>query len=292
MTFSQDNTPNLQEVRALLAKIEPARHISCAGRDVAAALPVSFDGRNVLEWLSGWQSGGEPALSHPRVAIFASTQGCAAGREMDVILNVRAVIEATSPLYHLGTVCDADLRVYEMLPEQPTNDFRDEPAMSDADCAHGCAYGMMAVEQDMSALCLGAFSNGTDMMAEVMAVALFESDEDAFDVLARYGGRETAAMVGAILAARLAKMPVFISGLNGLVAMAVLFKAQPEAIDHCLLCDAPDSDVARLFRHKMDVVPLMNLASADLEPLGAMLGLQMLQTLLATTEAFAAEKAA
>jgi nicotinate-nucleotide--dimethylbenzimidazole phosphoribosyltransferase len=57
---------------------------------------------------------------------------------------------------------------------------------------------------------------------------------DPIDVLRCLGGREVAAMTGAILAARMARVPVILDGFIATAAASVLAKAAPGALDHCL----------------------------------------------------------
>jgi nicotinate-nucleotide--dimethylbenzimidazole phosphoribosyltransferase len=58
---------------------------------------------------------------------------------------------------------------------------------------------------------------------------------DPFDVLRRLGGLELAAIAGAVMAARLARVPVVLDGFACTAAAAVLFAADPRALDHCLV---------------------------------------------------------
>ena len=67
------------------------------------------------------------------------------------------------------------------------------------------------------------------------AVALHKAHlDDPLEVLARLGGREIAAMAGAILAARLQKVPVVLDGFVVCSAAAVLQALDTAALDHCL----------------------------------------------------------
>jgi nicotinate-nucleotide--dimethylbenzimidazole phosphoribosyltransferase len=54
------------------------------------------------------------------------------------------------------------------------------------------------------------------------------------EVLRRLGGREIAAMTGAIARARVARIPVLLDGFIVCAAAAVLARAVPGALDHCL----------------------------------------------------------
>jgi nicotinate-nucleotide--dimethylbenzimidazole phosphoribosyltransferase len=57
---------------------------------------------------------------------------------------------------------------------------------------------------------------------------------DPLQVLRCLGGREIAAMAGAILGARMARVPVILDGFIACAAAAVLEKAAPGALDHCV----------------------------------------------------------
>jgi nicotinate-nucleotide--dimethylbenzimidazole phosphoribosyltransferase len=67
------------------------------------------------------------------------------------------------------------------------------------------------------------------------AVARHKPDlTDPLEILARLGGREIAAMAGAILAARLRRTPVVLDGFVVSSAAAVLHALDASALDHCL----------------------------------------------------------
>jgi nicotinate-nucleotide--dimethylbenzimidazole phosphoribosyltransferase len=68
------------------------------------------------------------------------------------------------------------------------------------------------------------------------AVALHRAHlSDPLEVLRRLGGREIAAMAGAILAARMERIPVIIDGYVATAAASILKAANPSALDHCLI---------------------------------------------------------
>ena len=74
-------------------------------------------------------------------------------------------------------------------------------------------------------------------IAAVKAAVAFHKDHlsDPLEVLRRLGGREVAAMAGAILACRVEKIPVLIDGYVATAAAAILKAANPAALDHCLI---------------------------------------------------------
>jgi nicotinate-nucleotide--dimethylbenzimidazole phosphoribosyltransferase len=162
---------------------------------------------------------------------------------------------------------DADLRVYELDLDNPTQDFTQAPAMSQQDCARAMAYGMMAVEPGLDVLCLGEMGIGNTTSAAALCCALFggaagdwvgpgtgvsgsaltikrelvaegvarhtPGARDALDILAALGGLELAAICGAVIAARLARTPVLLDGFACTAAASVLFAIDRHALDHC-----------------------------------------------------------
>src|SRR5690606_26995889 len=55
-----------------------------------------------------------------------------------------------------------------------------------------------------------------------------------FEILSCLGGREIAAMLGAIIATRHQKVPVIVDGFVATAAAAIAHAVSPGAIDHCL----------------------------------------------------------
>jgi nicotinate-nucleotide--dimethylbenzimidazole phosphoribosyltransferase len=181
---------------------------------------------------------------------------------------VQNFIAGGAAVNQLCRVVDADLRVYEMNLDTPTADFVDAPAMSEEACTKAIAYGMMAVEPGLdvlalgemgianttasAALCLALFGGsagdwtgpGTgivgaalDRKREVVAAAVerHRGSGDALELLRRLGGYELAAIAGAVLAARMGRVPVVLDGFATTAAAAVLFAIDPRGLDHCIV---------------------------------------------------------
>src|SRR5690606_32212435 len=72
------------------------------------------------------------------------------------------------------------------------------------------------------------------------AVALHGNHRnDPFEILRRVGGREFAAIAGAIIAARAEKVPVILDGYGAIAAACALHAVNPAVLDHCLLAQWP-----------------------------------------------------
>ena len=272
------------------------------------------------EWLATWQTKHPPSLDHPRTAVFAGNHGVAArgvsAYPADVTAQmVQNFIRGGAAVNQLCRAVDADLRVYEMALEQPTADFTTAPAMSDEDCAMAMAYGMMAVEPGIDVIALGEMGIANTAAASALCGLLFGGEathwvgpgtgvtgaafqrkieavdtamrlhapqtRDAFDSLRRVGGRELAAITGAVIAARRARVPVVLDGFAATASAAVLFAADPHALDHCIVAHrSAEPGHARLLE-RIGKKPLLDLGMRLGEASGATLAIAILKAAVA-----------
>src|SRR5579885_492247 len=145
--------PTLAEMRALLGDMPgPALEAGTAAalREAQLTKPAGALGRleEIVHWLATWQGRHPPTAAHPRTAVFAGNHGVArhgvsAYPAAVTAQMVQNFVTGGAAVNQLCRAVDADLRVYEMSLDDPTADFTEEPAMSDADCALAMAYGMM-----------------------------------------------------------------------------------------------------------------------------------------------------
>ncbi len=267
-------------------------------------------------WLATWQARHPPGLDHPRTAVFAANHGVAARGVSAYPASVTAQMVANfiaggAAINQLCRVVDADLRVYEMSLDQPTGDIVEGPAMSEAECAKAIAYGMMAVEPGIDALALGEMGIGNTTAAAALCAGLFGGDaelwtgpgtgvagaaldakrrvvaaavarhrpegRDPLDLLRRLGGLELAAIAGAVMAARLGRVPVVLDGFTSTAAASVLFAADPHALDHCIVAHVSAEPGHRHLLERIGQRPLLDLGMRLGEGSGAALGLGLLK---------------
>jgi nicotinate-nucleotide--dimethylbenzimidazole phosphoribosyltransferase len=184
---------------------------------------------------------------------------------------VKNFVAGGAAINQLAQCFDADLRIYELDLAHPTRDFTEAAAMDEARAAKAMAYGMMAAEPGIDVLCLGEMGIANSTVAAALAAALFGGtgadwagpgtgvkgeafahkiaviDEalarhreaiaarDPLMLLATLGGEEFAAIAGAVLAARMGRIPVLLDGYICTVAAAVLHALDRRALDHCLV---------------------------------------------------------
>jgi nicotinate-nucleotide--dimethylbenzimidazole phosphoribosyltransferase len=267
-------------------------------------------------WLASWQARHPPRLDHPRTIVFAGNHGVAARGVSAYPASVTAqmvqnFVAGGAAVNQLCRVVDADLRVYEMNLETPTGDIVERPAMSEEECAKAMAYGMMAVEPGIdalavgemgignttaaAALCAGLFGGGAELWtgpgtgvagavletkrrAVAAAVALHRpAARDPLDLLRRLGGLELAAIAGAVMAARLGRVPVVLDGFASTAAAAVLFAADRHALDHCVVAHVSAEPGHRVLLERLGQRPLLDLGMRLGEASGATLALALLK---------------
>jgi nicotinate-nucleotide--dimethylbenzimidazole phosphoribosyltransferase len=274
----------------------------------------------LAQWLATWQGKHPPTMARPRTAVFAGNHGVAARGVSAFPAAVTAqmvqnFIAGGAAVNQLCEAVDADLRVYEMALDEPTADFTAAPAMSDEDCALAVAYGMMTVEPGIDVIALGEMGIANTTSAAALCCALFGGSAaewvgpgtgvagealqrkiavvddavrlhrpqatDAFDLLARLGGRELAAITGAVMAARRARVPVVLDGYATTAAAAVLFKLDPRALDHCIVAHRSAEPGHTRLLQTLGKQPLLDLGMRLGEASGATLALFILKAALA-----------
>jgi nicotinate-nucleotide--dimethylbenzimidazole phosphoribosyltransferase len=268
----------------------------------------------MTQWMATWQAKHPPTVEHPRVAVFAGNHGVAAlgVSAYPAEVTKQMVLNFTSGGAAVNQLCknaDADLRVYEMALDQPTADFTKEAAMTDAECARAMAYGMTCVEPGIDLLALGEMGIANTTSAAAMAAALFggsgaswagpgtgvhgaqlqkkaevidlglkrhrDSLSDPLKVLQCLGGQELAAITGAVIAARMARVPVLLDGFATTCAAAVLYRLDPHAIDHCWVAHCSAEPGHRRLLAAINRTPLLDFGMRLGEGSGAALAIPL-----------------
>jgi nicotinate-nucleotide--dimethylbenzimidazole phosphoribosyltransferase len=120
-------------------------------------------------------------------------------------------------------------------------------------------------------------------VAAVAAAVAFHRThlDDPLEVLRRLGGREVAAIAGAILAARLQRIPVILDGYVVCAAAAILQACDPHALDHCLAGHVSAEGAHREVLRRLGKEPLLDLGMRLGEGSGAALAAGLLKAALA-----------
>lgn len=273
----------------------------------------------LVEFLARWQHRSTPRLENPMVTIFAANHGVtdqgvsAYPREV----TAQMVSNFTNGGAAISQICalhEINLRVFELALELPTGDITQEAALDDQMCAATIAYGMEAVAGKPDLVGLGEMGIGNTTVAAAVYAALYGGtgadwvgrgtgvDDDglarkasAVDraialhkdelthplaILARVGGREIAAMLGALLAARHQKIPVLVDGFVATSAAAIAHAVNPASINHCIFAHVSAEAGHRRVLDQLGQVPLLDLGMRLGEGSGAALGIVLAKTAL------------
>jgi nicotinate-nucleotide--dimethylbenzimidazole phosphoribosyltransferase len=276
---------------------------------------------DIAVFFAGWQGRERPRIDRARVAVFAGNHGVAARGVSAFPPTVTAQMVANfedggAAINALAAVAGLELTIVPLALDRPTSDFTQAPAMSEAECLAALDAGAAVVDDDLdllvlgemgianstaaAALCARSFGgSGTDWVGRGTGVdadglARKAAAVDAglarhaaapltpFDTLARVGGREIAAIAGAVVAARRKRVPVVLDGFICCAAVAPLAAAVPGIVDHCLAghCSAEQGHARLLASLGLD--PLLRLALRLGEGSGAALAVPLIRAALAT----------
>jgi nicotinate-nucleotide--dimethylbenzimidazole phosphoribosyltransferase len=264
----------------------------------------------VAEWVSAWQGHYPPRIERPVVAVFAGNHGVVSqgvtAFPAEVTRQMVANFQAGgAAINQLCKTFDLGLKVFELALDNPTRDITRDAALDEADCAATMAYGMEAVAQGCDLLCVGEMGIGNTTIAAAIAYGLYggkaedwvgpgtgvdaaglarKADAvrravelhkshlaDPLEVLRRLGGRELAAMAGAVLAARIQRVPVLLDGYVATAAAAILHAMRPDALDHCLAAHRSAEPAHARLLGKLGKEPLLDLGMRLGEASGAAL---------------------
>lgn len=271
-------------------------------------------------FMAGWQGAERPALDRIAAVVFAGNHGCAARGVSAFPAEVTAQMVANfqnggAAINALAGACGASLAVVALDLERPTGDIAQEAAMSGEECLAALNAGAAAVPDDCQLFLPGEMGIGNTTPAAALCAAIFGGTaadwvgkgsgiddaalarkravvDDAlalhaghrgspFEVLRRLGGREIAAMAGAILAARHRRIPVLIDGFIACAAMAPMARFAPAITGHCLAAHRSGEGAHGRLLDALRLRPLLTLDMRLGEGSGAAVAAQIVRSALA-----------
>jgi len=229
------------------------------------------DLENLAIWYASWIGNGRPSLVAPQVIIFAGNHGIAATGvsafppevTQQMVYNFQA---GGAAINQICNVFGAKMDVISLDLDRPTQDFTQGSAMSENDLLVALQTGWRAVDPTADLFIAGEMGIGNTTSAAAIVAALYGGGAiawvgrgtgiddagltlkrslvdaglarhkdvfgDPLAILQTLGGREIAAMVGAIASARLHRIPVLLDGFICASSAAVLQAINPSALDH------------------------------------------------------------
>ncbi len=265
-------------------------------------------------WYAGWRGTPQPQIKAPQVIVFAGNHGvCAQGvSAFPPEVTVQMVVNfqhGGAAINQLSKAFGARMDVHALSLETPTADFTQGPAMTEAEVIDALQTGWTAVDPQSDLLVTGEMGIGNTTSAAAIATAILGGEaadwtgrgtgvddaglarktevvaqgvalhatDDPLEALRCLGGRELAAMAGAIAAARQHRIPVILDGFICTAAAAVLAKAQDGALDHTVAGHLSAEGAHQKMLDALGKAPLLNLGLRLGEGSGAALAIGVLK---------------
>ena len=314
-------------LEALSAADEAARGAASRRQTQLTKPPGSLGRlEDLAVFMAGWQGRERPRFERARAAIFAGNHGVAVHGVSAFPVSVTAQMvenfrHGGAAINALADAVGLELIIADIDLETPTADFTIAPAMDEAACLAALNIGAdvvvpgldMLVVGEMgignstsaAALCLRSYGGtaadwvgpgtGVDVAGIARKIAVVEAGigrhadfpGTPFETLRRVGGREIVAIAGAVVAARLAGVPVMLDGFISSAAIAPIAAAYPSITEHCIAghCSAEPGHERLLQALKLE--PLLRLGMRLGEGSGAAVAVGVIRSALAAHDGMA-----
>jgi nicotinate-nucleotide--dimethylbenzimidazole phosphoribosyltransferase len=271
-------------------------------------------------WLAQWQARENPRLDRVAIAVFAGNHGIASRGVSAYPQAVTAQMVANfttggAAINQIAKAATAQLHVVPIELERPTRDFTEAAAMNPDEFLAAVDIGYHTVPDDCDLLAVGEMGIANTTAAATLCAALlgggaarwagrgtgvddqglarkraaieaalnFHRDilDDPLAVAAALGGRELAAISGAVLAARQRHIPVMLDGFVATAAVLPLARLNARALDHCRAGHVSAESGHRDLLRELKLDPLLDLGMRLGEASGAGVAILLARAALA-----------
>ena len=271
-------------------------------------------------WYGSWRGSDRPVMERPQVIVFAGNHGVTkrgvSAFPVDVTVQMVANFRSGgAAINQLARAFGATVDVHALDLDRPTADFTTAPAMTEEEVVAALGAGWEAVNATADLLVVGEMGIGNTTSAAALAAALFggpardwtgrgtgvddaglalktqvvaeglalhgDAMADPLQALRCLGGRELAAMTGAIARAREERIPVILDGFICTAAAAVLERCAAGALDHTVAGHVSAEGGHRALLGHLCKAPLLDLGLRLGEGSGAALAIGVLKGALA-----------
>ncbi|MFZ4745865.1 MAG: nicotinate-nucleotide--dimethylbenzimidazole phosphoribosyltransferase [Sphingomonas sp.] len=274
----------------------------------------------VAIFLAGWQGLTVPSLNRTVALVFAgnhgvTAHGVSAFPPVVTIEMVRNFERGGAAINALTAAAGMNLKVIPLELDNPTRDFTVEAAMSEDECLSALNAGATLVESNIDLLALGEMGIGNSTAAAALCLRSYggiaadwvgpgtgidaagierktrvveagialhaAAPIDPFETLRRVGGREIAAIAGAVVRARSLRIPVVLDGFISCSAVAPLAAAFPAIVDHCIAGHLSTELGHSRLLDRLGLTPLLSLGMRLGEASGAAVAMSVIRAAVA-----------
>ena len=291
-----------------------------AARQARLTKPPGSLGRleHLVAWLARWQEREIPRLDRVEAVVFAGNHGVVARGVSPYPPTVTAQMVSNfqsggAAINAIARTAGVHLRVIPISLDTPTADFTEQPAMTAASFMHAVNIGAATATPGIDLLCVGEMGIGNTTAAAALCAALFggtgadwagrgtgvddaglarktaaidaalhrHPDRSPLEIARCLGGHELAAILGAVLAARMNRIPVLLDGFVCTAAAAPLAQLSPDGLAHTLPGHMSSEHGHRALCASVGLAPLLLLDMRLGEASGAVLAVPLLRAALA-----------
>tara|TARA_B100000795_G_C22784200_1_gene433795 strand:+ start:268 stop:1278 length:1011 start_codon:yes stop_codon:yes gene_type:complete len=284
---------------------------------------------DIAIFFCGWQETIKPSLNKIQTIIFAGNHGvCNQGvNSFPQSVTKEMVLNFKNGGAAINQLCASPFIKLEVIPidlDKPTNDICEGPAMNQEDLLYSINKGIESVNETSDLIILGEMGIGNSTIASAISSASFGGainkwvgrgtanndnkiskkidvikkalksnvNREPLKILMSLGGREQAAIFGAVLAARAMKIPVLIDGFICTSSIIPLFLIEKHSLDHCIFGHC---SMERGHKHLLKAInktALLNLNMHLGEGSGAMIALKVIEAAINCHNGMASFKSA
>jgi nicotinate-nucleotide--dimethylbenzimidazole phosphoribosyltransferase len=271
-------------------------------------------------WTARWQGAAIPRIERAAITVFAGNhgvvaRGVSAYPQAVTAQMVQNFAGGGAAINQLAQLAGADLRVVPIDLPRPTHDFTAQPAMGTDEFLTAVNIGCATVRPDDDLLAVGEMGIGNTTAASTLCAALLGGGaaawvgrgtgvddaglerkraaveaalsrhatvlKDPLQVGAALGGRELAAIAGAVLAARRYGIPTLLDGFVATAAVLPLTEINRAILDHCRAAHVSAEAGHRRVLGELGLRPLLDLDMRLGEASGAATAMLVLRAALA-----------
>ncbi len=276
----------------------------------------------IAVFMAGWPgSRSGPRADRIKVVVFAGNHGVTAKGVSPYPAAVTAQMVANFQAggAAINAICAANGLAFAVLPlrlDTPTGDITEGPALTPEAFSEAATIGASSVDDDLDLLICGEMGIGNTTIAAALSAhclggtggqwagpgtgldgAGIAHKADVIDrALARHadvpragiaplialGGRETAAVAGAVVAARRKRIPVLLDGAIVTASVLPLWRANPDILAHCLAGHLSAEPAHARLLEAMGLTPILDLGMRLGEGSGAAVAASVVRAAVAT----------
>lgn len=276
-------------------------------------------------FMAGWQGTARPRIDRAQALVFAGNHGVTAQGVNPFPVEVTAAMvenfrRGGAAINQLCRLAGAELKVIALDLDRPTADFTVAEALPRDELVAAIQAGKDAVDPAAQVVLLGEMGIGNSTVAAALAAATFggaagdwvgpgtgaddailrnkiraveaglarhRGAASAAAILGAYGGREQAAICGAVIRARELSIPVILDGFICSAAAGVLLVNDRDALAHCLIGHESAEPGHRRLIAALGMKPVVTLDMRLGEGTGAAVALLVVRAALACHDGMA-----